>query len=151
MEEADSLKDLTSRFEAVKVAMNQDKNGHILKLAVHPSDTPEDIMRDLVGTRYLVVLVRLGEDDQPVPAKSAKDGANIVKMAGMLCADTRFQTWLHQNELAEDISEDAAVNAVRDHCGVKSRSELRLNLDGQRRFLALRDEFGDHLRRGLVR
>jgi hypothetical protein len=149
-EEEDEIAGLASKFEAVKIAMTQDKNGHVLKLSIHPSDTPEDILRDPVGTRYLIVAVRIGDDEQPVASPTSRDGSMAVKMAGALCGDARFQSWLVQIELADVISEPAAAEAVRTHCGVGSRSDLKMNAAARRRFLALRDEFAHALRRGTV-
>ena len=66
-DESDIVK-MTSRFEAVQIAMNKDKTGYILKLSIHPNDAPEDLLRDPVGTRYMIVAVRMGDDDQPMPS-----------------------------------------------------------------------------------
>jgi hypothetical protein len=141
---------LSSKFEAVKIAMNQDKTGFILKLSVHPNDAPEDIMRDPVGTRYLVVAVRIGDEGEAIASPSLRDGIVAVNLAGQLARDSRFQTWLVQQELSDVISEAAAADAIRTHCGVVSRSDLKTNVAARRRFLALRDEFANDLRRGTV-
>ena len=149
-EEEREIEELSSKFEAVKIAMNQDKNGHILKLSVHPNDTPEDMMRDPVGTRYLIVAVRIGDEGEAVASPSVRDGMMAVNLAGALSRDSRFQTWLVQHEMADIISEAAAADAIRTHCGVTSRSKLKNNAEARRRFLALRDEFANDLRRGTV-
>jgi hypothetical protein len=149
MSDEDDLDIITSRrFEAVKIAMSQDKNGFVLKLSVHPNDAPEELLRDPVGSRYMVVAVKLGDDEQPIPAEKKKQIDTVVQMAGMLCADERFQAWLVRTGLAEDVSEEAAVNSVREYCAVASRSELKINEKARDRFLALRAEFADDLRRG---
>ena len=41
----------TVNFEAVKIAMRQDKNGYVLTLSVHPDDVPESLLRNWVGSR----------------------------------------------------------------------------------------------------
>ena len=48
----------TSQFEAVKVAIKQDKTGYVLTLSIHPDEIPEEVMRDFVGARYQVVALR---------------------------------------------------------------------------------------------
>ena len=141
---------LSSKFEAVKIAMNQDKTGHILRLSIHPNDTPEDLMRDPVGTRYLVVVVRIGDEGEAIASPTIRDGIMAVNLAGQLCRDGRFQTWLVQQEMTDVMSEPAAADAIRTHCGVVSRSDLKTNIEARRRFLALRDEFADDLRRGTI-
>jgi hypothetical protein len=148
--ERQKLDELSSKFEAVKIAMQQDKTGHILRLSIHPNDTPEDIMRDPVGTRYLIVAVRIGDEGEAVASPSVRDGMMAVKLAAALSRDSRFQTWLVQQELSDVITEAAAADAIRTHCGVTSRSQLKTNAEARRRFLALRDDFANDLRRGTI-
>jgi hypothetical protein len=149
-DEEREVDELSSKFEAVKIAMQQDKTGHILRLSIHPSDTPEDIMRDPVGTRYLIVAVRIGDEGEMVAAPSQREGLMAVKMAAALSRDARFQTWLVQQELADVISEAAAADAIRTHCAIKSRSNLKTDPTARRRFLALRNDFANDLRRGII-
>ena len=52
-------------FEAVKTSMMQDKNGTNIKLTIHPNDVPQDLHKDWVGSRYMVVMVKLNEDGAP--------------------------------------------------------------------------------------
>jgi len=59
------IKDIAMNFEAVKVSMSQDKNGIILRLNVHPNDCPKELHTDWVGTRYVVAMVKLQDDDTP--------------------------------------------------------------------------------------
>lgn len=148
MSDESEIAKLSSRFEAVKIAMTQDKNGHILKLAIHPNDTPEDIMRDLVGTRYMIVAVRMNDEGQPVQSESTRVGEHAVKLAATLCGDQRFQTWLAVNQLTDGASESAAVDFMRAHLGVKSRAELKTNSTARDKLMQIRDEFAIHLRRG---
>ena len=46
------------------MAMKQDRTGYVLTLSLHPDDVPDEILRDFVGARYQVVMVRLGGTDQ---------------------------------------------------------------------------------------
>ena len=52
-------------FEAVKTSMMQDKNGTNIRLTIHPNDVPQDLHKDWVGSRYMVVMVKLNEDGTP--------------------------------------------------------------------------------------
>ena len=52
-------------FEAVKTSMMQDKNGTNIKLTIHPNDVPQELHKDMVGSRYMVVMVKLNEDGTP--------------------------------------------------------------------------------------
>ena len=53
------------KFEAVKTSMMQDKNGTNIRLTIHPNDVPQDLHIDWVGSRYMVVMVKLNEDGTP--------------------------------------------------------------------------------------
>ena len=52
-------------FEAVKTSIMQDKNGTNIRLTIHPNDVPQDLHKDWVGSRYMVVMVKLNEDGTP--------------------------------------------------------------------------------------
>ena len=52
-------------FEAVKTSMMQDKNGTNIRLTIHPNDVPAELHKDWVGSRYMVVMVKLNDDDTP--------------------------------------------------------------------------------------
>jgi hypothetical protein len=74
----------TLQFEAVKVALKQDKTGYVLTLCMHPDEIPEDLLRDFVGARYQVVMVRLNGDDRPTDRQNEFAGDRATKIAGVL-------------------------------------------------------------------
>ena len=51
----------TVQFEGLKTGFRQNKDGYVLSLAIHPDDVPSELMKDFVGSRYMVVMVRLAE------------------------------------------------------------------------------------------
>ena len=63
MEEGNKIEGVS--FEAVKTSMMQDKNGTNIRLTIHPNDVPQDLHKDWVGSRYMVVMVKLNEDGTP--------------------------------------------------------------------------------------
>lgn len=145
------IKDLAINFEAVKIAMTQDKNGLILKLAIHPSDAPQDLVVAPVGTRYMVAAVMLNDQDEPVKGVKKREADTVISIAGALCRNNRFQDWLEATGLAPESSEKAAVEAVREFCGIKSRSEFSTNENARTKFMALRDQFETDFKRGKVK
>ncbi len=145
---SDDIKEMSTQFEAVKIAMTQDKNGHILKLAIHPNDTPEAIMRDAVGTRYMVVLVRMDDEGKPVASQQDEEGRKAIALAGTLCTDTNFQTWLVINGEINDGTEQAASVWLRQYLNVTSRKELKFDTVARKKLLGLRDQFVNDLRAG---
>ena len=109
------------QFEAKKVALKQDKSGFVLTLALHPDDAPDELLRDWVGARYMCVMVRLGDNEEP------KTYANRVSKAGMLCRDYYFQKFMSDAYLADALTEEAAAAALCEKCGIESRTELNGN------------------------
>jgi hypothetical protein len=116
------------QFECRKVALKQDRTGYVLTVVIHPDEIPEELLRDFVGSRYGVAMVRIADDESAVPYQ------NRVMQAGMLCRTREFQYWLKETKLLERISEDEAINALYKLCGITSRTELNGNADAQKKF-----------------
>lgn len=114
----------TLQYEAIKVAMKQDKEGYILTLRVHPDEVPEALLRDFVGARYQCVMVRLGDDERPL---NRDNFSEIVKLAGMLPRNPDFRAWLVMQGHIFDDDEDEAVSWIKHHCQILSRRELATN------------------------
>jgi hypothetical protein len=117
----------TIQFEAIKTALKQTKDGYSLSLAVHPDELPNDLMRDFVGARYMVVMVRIGENEQPMVRAQEYPGDTAVKIAGMLCRDPEFWQWLYEKEWLLEKNEKACIEAVSGILGIESRKELKTN------------------------
>jgi hypothetical protein len=113
------------QFEAVKVSLKQDRTGFILTLNIHPDEIPEELMRDFVGARYGVAMVRIQDDESATPYE------NRVKKAGILCRTREFQFWLSEEHGATSKTEEAATEAVHKICGITSRTELNGNHDAK--------------------
>lgn len=141
----------TIQCEVIKIAMAQDKNGHILKVAIHPNDLPKDLILDPLGTRYVMVLARLNDQDEVVKPKEKSDGDKAIDIAGLLCRNKRFIDWMFDYGHSPERSETGAVEGIRDFCGVTSRSEFRTNEDARKKFFELRDAFESAVRRGDVK
>jgi hypothetical protein len=138
----------TLQCEVVKIAMSQDKNGHVLKLAIHPNDLPKDLVLDPLGSRYVMVLARLNDQDEIMAPKEKTDGERAVASASLMCRNDRFVAWLADRGYARDDTEDSAREGVREFCSVKSISELATNEDARRKFVGLREEFDRAVKKG---
>lgn len=125
-------------FEAVKVALKQDRTGYILTLNIHPDDLDERILRDFVGSRYMVVMARIDENQQPL---NRGEFVNPVKLAGILCKSKDFQLFLQDTGELLDITEKDAVEWLRQELKITSRSELKGNEEATRRLLQINEEF----------
>lgn len=124
------------QFEAVKVALKQDRTGFVLTLNIHPDEIPEELLRDFVGARYGVAMVRILEDESVVDYK------NRVKQAGILCKTGEFQYWLKSVlGVISKSSEMEAVQYLYQHCGINSRTELNGNETAIKKYEELVNEY----------
>jgi len=130
----------TLQFEGVKVALKQDKTGYVLTLCMHPDEIPEELLRDFVGARYQVVMVRLSGDETPMDRKEF-DGTKAIRVAGLLCRDPNFWKWLHEDTQIIEATEKEATDWLRDYLGVTSRSELKDNPPARERLEKLHKDF----------
>jgi hypothetical protein len=134
----------TSQFEGKKVALKQTKEGHVLTLSIHPDEIPEEILRDFVGARYMVVMVRLGDDEKPANREEYA-GASYVKLAGMLCRDPRFWDFLYDQGHIFAKNERETTEWIYDYLGIPSRSELKTNQIAQELIKKIGTEYKEWL------
>jgi hypothetical protein len=130
----------TSQFEAKKVALKQTKDGHVLTLAIHPDDSPDEILRDFVGARYMVVMVRLADSEEPMN-RDEFAGAQMVKLAGMLCRDKSFWDYLHDIGQLFEKNEAECISWLQNYLCVQSRSDIKTNKLAQEELKNLYTEF----------
>lgn len=132
-------------FEGVKVSMSQDKNGIILRLNVHPNDCPKELHTDWVGTRYMIAMVRLNDDDTP-DDRGYVEIQKLIASAGLLCRNEGFYEFLSASGIVRHTShttemENECIDAMKKICGIKSRTEFRDNETARKKFEALRNDF----------
>lgn len=141
-----------SHCEAVKLSYRQTKDGLVVSFAIHPNDMPDDLATAALGTRYMLALAKIGDDEKPVagsqptisdkpgdlgqapPAAKARqrwDEMIPSKRAAILCGDPIFQEWItirNRNRYDptenEDVRKTDAATYLRRECGIHSRSEL---------------------------
>ena len=130
----------TSQFEAKKVALKQTKDGIVMSLAIHPDELPEELIRDFVGSRYMVVMVRLGDDERPIN-RDEYAGTQMVKLSGMLCRDKDFWEYLHDSGQLFEQSEAACVEWLQSYLNIPSRSDLKVNKMAQENLKTLYGEY----------
>jgi hypothetical protein len=137
----------TSQFEAVKVAIKQDKTGYVLTLSIHPDEIPDEVMRDFVGARYQVVMVRLNGEEKPMN-RDQDLPRDIVQLAGILCSDTSFHEWLVGLGFISEANTKSATDWLRSELGVISRAELKTNPEASQTLLNINEEFKAWKRNG---
>lgn len=131
----------TIQFEAIKVAMKQSKEGYVLTLCLHPDDLPDNLVRDFIGARYQVVMVRLNAHDEPMDRQEEYSGERAIRVAGLLSRDKDFWKWLHQRDMIFLPDEEEATNWLRSQIGVQSRSDLKTNFEARLKLDAIHKEF----------
>lgn len=131
----------TSNFEGCKVALKQDKTGYVLTLSIHPNDVPDEILRDFVGARYQVVMVRIGDDERPMNRESDFGGAEAVRIAGIICRETEFHKYLWDRGEIFEANEDEATAWLRSELHIKSRSELKNKPESVQKFIQINEDY----------
>jgi len=130
----------TSNFEAVKVALKQDRTGYVLTLSIHPDEVPDEILRDFVGSRYQAVLVRLTDDEKPMD-REAELSRDMVRAAGILCRDTEFHRFLLEAGQVFEGTEESSIDWLKSELGVESRSDIPKSQIAVNKLISIRQEF----------
>lgn len=133
--ETSDVRENAMHFEAVKVSMSQNKDGVMLRLAVHPNDCPPELHTDWVGSRYVVAMVKLNDQDEPDEREEQRRIERLISACGLLCRNEDFWSFLMVG------NEEEAVNEIRERCGIKSRTEFRDNVGARNKFEEIREEF----------
>jgi len=141
------VRDAAVNFEAVKTSMSQSKQGTILRLALHPNEVPPSLHTDWVGSRYMVAMVKLDDEDQPQMSDQQRETERLIASAGMLCRNLDFAKFLFDIDSLLGVPNDESerekrvADALRDILGVESRSEMRTNSVARERFKNMVEEF----------
>ena len=131
----------TLQFEAIKIAMRQDRSGFILTLNVHPDEAPSEMLKDFVGARYQVVMVRLSDGDVPMN-RDQEYARDPVRMSAILCKDKEFARFLFNTSLTFTWLEEAEVTEwLREELKITSRAELKDNREAAKQFWFIYQEF----------
>jgi len=128
------------QFECTKVALKQDRSGFVLTISIHPDEIPEELIRDFVGSRYGIAMVRIQDDETAQPVH------NRVKKSAILCRFRGFQEWLdeigHRGISALGASaEERAIEHIYEVCGISSRTELNGNQHAKDKFDEMEREY----------
>ena len=140
------VRDAAVHFEAVKTSMSQSKQGTVLRLALHPNEVPPSLHTDWVGSRYMVAMVKLDEEDQPEMSDQQRETNRLIASAGMLCRNEEFAVFLGVSG-----GEDAVASVLRNRLGIKSRSEFNNNSEAREKFKTLVEEYEKWKKLGMAR
>lgn len=150
---ADKARALAVNFEAKKDSLAQRQSGEWkLSFTVKAEDVPTELLKAPMGTRYVLALVEIGDDELPV--EKPKDNPHkLSQQAAMLCEDARFQAWLQDKFKSAWLTYpahtrpvDVAASIIRSKLAVLSRSELDTNPEAAARWRDLYAEYQAWLR-----
>lgn len=128
--------------EARKIAYRQSKEGFVVSFAIHPDEVPTGLAVAGIGTRYMLALVEIGDDEKPVEHKPNP----MVQKAGIVCTDKQFQSFLRSRAPslwgeAEGDDETKAAAVLRRLCEISSRKDLATNHKASAAFESLLTQF----------
>jgi hypothetical protein len=159
---ATTARENASHCEAKKHALRQTQDGIVVAFVLHPNDVPAALQLAPLGTRYMLALVEIGEDETPIERKEARTqtvqsnpksqpapnptparapARNYAQMAAIVGSKPAF--WLFARERGNNAVKDAASAAdyIRSVCGVTSRSEIEHESKAGNRWLILHSAF----------
>lgn len=126
------------QIECKKHAYRQTQDGVVISFVLHPNDVSAELAAAPLGTRYMIVLVEMNDNETAKPPANHK----LAQQAGILCGEPSFRKFLakySENGMPPDEEEAPAI--VRELCGVKSRSELDTSQDASRQWHSLKGEY----------
>jgi hypothetical protein len=126
---AAKARDNAVSFECKKDGLQQRQSGDwVLRLTVQAVDMDQRITTAAMGTRFACVLVEINDDETPVDHKAEERDKwrdlGPAKQAGIRCKEPVFWAYLTEEKGFPIRDELDAAQAVRDICGVASRSDL---------------------------
>ena len=74
----------------------------------------------------MVVMVRLNDNEESLDRREYA-GAQMVKLAGMLCRDKDFWEYLHEGGQLFEVNELACVEWLTGYLNVNSRADIKGN------------------------
>ena len=122
---AETARQNALQIEAKKDGLSQMQSGEwTLKLKIHANDIPTPLLTATMGTRYMLAMVEIGDDEEPVQQERPKSHAQEIAIT---CQTEGFRQFCYEtfgSALDVGWSEEETIAFVRGHCGVKSRSEI---------------------------
>lgn len=131
---SDKARSAAMQFEGKKNSLTQVQSGDWkLQFTVSAVDVPAGLLTAPMGTRYVVAIVEVSDDEQPVEQKPAGNKHRLSRQAAMLCSDRQFWgflrnefsgNWMNPNFPQPTDNQLRAAECIRSICNVKSRSEF---------------------------
>lgn len=132
-------------FEAVKEGQAFGHEGLTLKLKIDASEAPPELLATNKGDRFMVVVVKLPS------LENDDEGIKAVQLSGILCKEEsfadflNFHGWYPPALYGRPISEENTADSLRRILHIKSRSQLRVDVEARDRFLEINRRYREWL------
>lgn len=107
-----------------------------------PDSDELEPLKGLEGKRFMAVLVRIGDDEQPLAPGSEPVQVRRKDTRGPLCREAceyselpQFWRWIEAVSPHRNVDEKRAAQYIREICDVKSRKELDTDQEAGRYFV----------------
>lgn len=119
--EAERAKDLGYKFECKKDALKQVQSGDVkVTFTIQPDDMPSSLYSDVMGQRYVAVVVPIGDDEKPQEKKKS-----YAQQAKMLIQDKNFEKYvMHCKGSTAQCYDGEAEQWLKFECEIKSCAEI---------------------------
>lgn len=140
---ADTARENAIPLEVKKDGLQQRQNGDwVVRFTVQASDMNQRLTQAPMGTRYMAVLVEIGDDEQPVVSPSSGEATDAPAQpterrewrelqpsaqAAIRCNEPVFWAFLREEMNQRVADSDTAATAVRKICNVNSRAHFNTN------------------------
>jgi hypothetical protein len=145
-----TLNEAAIEFEAQSCITRKDKTGWVLGLRIHPDDLPKAVILAPLGARFRCVLFEIADDETITVPEEVRLGKRAVAAAGQLCREPAFQNWILSDcpPLSDDDAERMSAEALREHLGILSRSEIGEDEEAREAFTRLIETYRKETRDG---
>ncbi len=127
--------------EAKKHGYRQTQDGIVVSFVLHPQEVPDDLALAALGTRYMMALAQIGDDEEPIEVQKPErpgrrfDTMPLSQQAALKCNDPAFQRWCGAE------GPETAREHILVRCEIKSRAELDVHLYAGDRWVEMLEEF----------
>lgn len=138
-------RDNASHCEVKKHALRQTQDGIVVAFVVHPNDVPPALQLAPLGTRYMLALVEIGEDEQPkavahdrkvtkepapdrdAPARAPRKWGAVPypEQAGIRLGEPAFVKFVGEHYGYVVRNADDANNVIKELCHVDSKRDIK--------------------------
>lgn len=137
--EAELAKQNALKFECKKDGFSQLQSGTTkVSLTIQPEELPVELLKAPMGTRYMCVLVEIGDNE--VPVQKPKSFATQAKM---MAKDVLINKFIDDNHLVFQTCLTDPEEIIESCCCVESCSELTEGTEAGKNFGELQREFNN--------